>query len=628
MPAPTRPARRAVALAVRTLEDRLTPALAFVFDYSLDATGFFNRPEARAALEQAAADLGGRITSRPDAITPNGPNTWTAVVDNPSSPGTLVNLPNLSVPAGTQYVFAGGIPNSQGEAGLGGYGGFRASGTRSWQQAVRSRGQSGFASWGGSVSFDVSQNWYFGADPAGRPAGQLDFYSVAVHELMHTLGFGTSPAFDAQISGDRFTGPNATAANGGLAPLVSPDRAHWLQGTRSDGRPVSMQPVMEPNQRVGVTSLDLAALADLGWQIGAAPAVTVATPVFTDRQPEIGSLPVQGAPTPTAAPVPAGAAITVVSGATDGTAQVYTVAGDGTLTPLGEVVRPFGGFGGAVRAVTADFNADGVQDVAYATGPGGGSRIRVIDGKTGGDLTAEFSGFEPTFRGGVFLAAGDFDRDGRADLVVTPDEGGGPRVRVLSVTPAGPQTVADFFGIDDPDFRGGARTAVGDLNADGTPDLAVAAGFGGGPRVAVFDGTTVPGAGGKGKLVADFFVFEQTLRNGVYLTAGDADGDGRADLTFGAGPGGGPRVLTVSGTTLLQQGGAAAVRQPVFDQFVGDPTGRGGVRVASKPADGGAAVVAGSGRGGDLRVVRPAGGNTVAALAPLAGRATDGVYVG
>src|SRR5213079_163953 len=95
--------------------------------------------------------------------------------------------------------------------------------------------------------------------------------------------------------------------------------------------------------------------------------------------------------------------------------------------------------------------------------------------------------FEASFTGGVFVAAGDLTGDGLADLVISPDQGGGPRVRIFSGGNGFAQ-VADFFAIDDFNFRGGARAAVGDLNGDGVGDLVVAAGFGGGPRVAAFRG--------------------------------------------------------------------------------------------------------------------------------------------
>ena len=634
------PARRTPPLALLALEDRAVPALLFAFDYSLDKTGFFNNPEARAALERAAADLGGQIQSTPAAITPGGANTWAAIFDDPSNPGAQVRRENMSVPAGTLYVFAGGIPNSSGEAGLGGYGGYSASGGRNWMGTVKSRGMGGFSTWGGSVSFDVSQRWYFGQDEHNRAGGELDFYSVAVHELTHTLGFGTSPQWDSLIQNGVFTGANATAANGGTPPAVSADRGHFVQGTHSHDEPVSMQPSMDAHERVEVSRLDLAALADIGWQVGgtSTPPATTSTPtpnpVATDALPNTVSSPAAPAPAPlvpqatsTLTPVTGGAAVTVVSGATDGTAQAYT-SESGALAPVGGTVRPFGGFNGAVRSAVADFNGDGTADLAFGTGPTGGSRIRVFDGKTGADLLPEFSAFERTFAGGVFLAAGDFDRDGRAELLVTPDEGGGPRVRVLALSPAGPNAVADFFGIDDANFRGGARPAVGDISGDGTPDLVIAAGYGGGPRVAVFDGTSVPGGQPKRRLASDFFAFETTLRNGVYVAVGDVDADGRADLTFGAGPGGGPRVVTVSGHTLLGQGGPAAVARPLADQFVGDPTSRGGVRVASKDVDGGGAeVVTGAGTGGEVRVLK-ANGGTLATMPLLAGKATDGVYVG
>ena len=627
------PVRRLPSLGLLTLEDRLTPALTFALDYSLDRTGFFNNPDARATLQRAAADLGGQITSTPAAISPAGGNTWAALFDDPSGSGQQVRRDNMTVPAGTQYIFAGGITSSGGEAGQGGYGGFSATGSRSWQQSVRGRGQAGFATWGGSLSFDVSQNWYFGADPSGRRADQLDFYSVAVHELAHTIGFGTAPQWDALIVNGVFTGANAAAANGGTAPLVSADGGHWMQGSRSNGSAVSLQPTLDPNGRVFITPLDLAGLADIGWGVGGLTTVTpqaTITPQGIDAQPAAGPSAAVGVvpATPSVTTLTAGTAVTVVSGADDGTAQAYT-AQNGALVPTGGTIRPFSGFAGAVRSTVADFNGDAVPDLAFATGPGGGSRVRVFDGKTGGDLVPEFSAFEKGFVGGAFLAAGDFDRDGRAELVVSPDQGGGPRVRVLALTAGGVQTVADFFGIDDARFRGGARPAVGDIDGDGTPDLVVAAGYGGGPRVAVFDGRTVPGGQPKQRLAADFFAFETTLRNGVYVSVGDVDGDGKADLVFGAGPGGGPRVVTVSGQSLLTQGGAAAVARPLNDQFVGDPTSRGGVRVTTKSldADGKAEVVTGSGTGGEVRVLKPAGGGT-ASLNLLAGRASDGVYVG
>ncbi|MBN9518392.1 VCBS repeat-containing protein [bacterium] len=274
-----------------------------------------------------------------------------------------------------------------------------------------------------------------------------------------------------------------------------------------------------------------------------------------------------------------------------GSVQLYGPDGSLRFT-----ATPFGaGFAGGVRTVTADFNKDGVADVAAGTGPGGSTRVVVLDGATQAVLL-DLAPFEAAFTGGVCLAAGDLDGDGAADLVITPDEGGGSRVLVY----AGPGfgVVADFFGIDDTSFRGGARAALGDVNADGYADLIVSAGFGGGPRISGYDGRDLA-AGKRTKLFADFFLFEPALRNGAYVSIGDVDGDGYGDLIGGGGPGGGPRVYALSGRNLL-----AGNEDVVANFFVGDTGNRGGVRVAVKDLDGDALadLVVGDGTGAGSRV--------------------------
>ncbi|QEL14097.1 DUF11 domain-containing protein [Limnoglobus roseus] len=240
--------------------------------------------------------------------------------------------------------------------------------------------------------------------------------------------------------------------------------------------------------------------------------------------------------------------------------------------------EPFPGNPGGVRVATADVSGDGIPDIITAAGPGGAPRVIIYDGQTGA-VRQDFLAFESTFTGGLYVSAADLDGDGQADLVISPDVGGGPRVRILG---GGDPTrvVADLMGIDDSSFRGGARTAVADIDGDGTPDVVVGAGVGGGPRVAVWDGRSLL-AGAPTHLVADWFAFESSLRNGVYLTVGDVDGDGKADVIAGAGPGGAPRVIAFSGAGLMA--GQATL---VANYFVGNTTDRGGVPVAAVDLDG------------------------------------------
>src|SRR5262249_4769743 len=123
---------------------------------------------------------------------------------------------------------------------------------------------------------------------------------------------------------------------------------------------------------------------------------------------------------------------------------------------------------GGVRVAVGDVTGDGVQDIVIATGPGVPTTVQVIDGVTGQQAFST-QPFESTFTGGAFVTTGALSGDGIDDIIVTADEGGGPRVLVLEGGDF--KQIASIFGIEDPNFRGGARAAVGDLNNDGVPDL-------------------------------------------------------------------------------------------------------------------------------------------------------------
>ncbi len=203
------------------------------------------------------------------------------------------------------------------------------------------------------------------------------------------------------------------------------------------------------------------------------------------------------------------------------------------------------GYAGPVTAILADLTGDRTPDLVAAAGAGGGPRVRVWDGATG-QLTWDFLAFEESFRGGVDVAVADVTGDGVPDLIVGAGAGGGPRVRVYDG--ATREVVADFFAFEE-SFRGGVDVAAGDLDGDGRAEVIVGAGAGGGPRVRVYGTATW-------EVVSDQFVFEETFRGGVSLDAGDLDGDGRAELAVGAGAGGGPRVRVLGGLDLADRGGA------------------------------------------------------------------------
>lgn len=570
-PHPSPPAHR-FRPAVEPLDPRLTPAVHFRFDYSFDTSGFFANPDAQAALQRAADHVTAGLQDSLAAITPGGGNSWQAVFLNPIT-DVNVRLNNLSIGADEILVFVAAAPLPGSTIGVTGSSSAVPRGSSAWANTVRNRGQAAapadYSPWGAMVAFDSTARWDYST--SGPAANRLDFESVAIHELVHVLGFGIStPSFERYDAAAGFVGPTTQAVAGGPVPLDG-GGDHWAADTTSAGQEAAMTPSVPRGSRKLLTPLDRAALVDIGWTYDVPPT----------------ALPVS--PPPPTVPVGTGP-VRVAVGAGEGGGAAVTLL-DGTGSAVATVDAFPDGSPGGVRVATADFDGDDVPDVVVGTGPRVPARVRVLSGEDGRELFA-FSPFEDTFTGGVFVAAGDVTGDGVPDLIVSPDDSGGPRVRVLSG--AGFAQVADFFGIDDLTFRGGARVAVGDVNRDGVGDLIVAAGTGGGPRVGGYDGRSVA-AGRPVPLFADFFAFDPGLRNGVYVAAGDTDGDGYAEVIAGAGPGGGPRVTAWSGRTLATAG-RLSVRT---DFFAGDEVGRGGVRVAAVDLNGDrrADLVVGAGGG-------------------------------
>ncbi|MBN9520569.1 hypothetical protein J0H58_18950, partial [bacterium] len=286
---------------------------------------------------------------------------------------------------------------------------------------------------------------------------------------------------------------------------------------------------------------------------------------------------------------PAAYAVGVSAGGT-GDAVVY----DGAGTELYRVATPYGAdFTGGVRVALADVTGDGTADLVTAPGAGTAPTIRVYDGADPDHaLVASFDAFESSFTGGVSVAAADLTGDGFAEVVVGADLGGGPRVVVFDGATVGgtaaPVTLDDFLAIDDANFRGGVRLALGDISGDGVADLLVGAGYGGGPRVVAFDGASLA-RGQQVKLFPDFFAFEGALRNGAFVAVGDVNGDGRGDLLFGAGPGGGPRVRALDG-----RGAMRGEETELASFFAGDASGREGVEPGVMTADDGSVSVVGT----------------------------------
>ena len=467
-------------------------------------------------------------------------------------------------------------------------------------------------------------------DNGGTANGGVDTSAPQTFNIVVTAQNRPPVAVD-----DSYTTPNnqtltVSAANGLLAndsdvdgpqplQIVNPQSIATSNGTLQVNADGSFS--FTPNALfVGTTSFDYTVTDGLSQSTATATINVTAVPV------------VPPPPVPPVAPI--GERVYSVSPADGGAPIARIFDANGNLLNTFTAFEP--GFRGGVRTTTADFNGDGVADLVVGSGPGRLAEVIVFDGANS-KVLFQFQAFESTFVGGVFVETGDFNRDGIPDIVITPDVTGSSRTRIINGAD-GRTPLADFFAIDDPDFRGGARPAVGDINGDGILDLAVAAGRTGGPRVALYNGAFIltTGAGfAPPKLTNDFFLFEQQLRDGAYLALGDINGDGFADIIGGGGPQGGPRVFIVSGQEFVGSGGAIIRQLGSF--FVGDPDGRGGIRVAAKQLTGDnvADLITGNGDRSPS-IVRIFDGTTIreSGLPPVLRQAeifpgfNDGVFVG
>ncbi len=220
-------------------------------------------------------------------------------------------------------------------------------------------------------------------------------------------------------------------------------------------------------------------------------------------------------------------------------------------------------FTAGVFLAVADVNGDGKPDIITgpdATGQSGHTNVRVFFNNhlinTGAALTPdlEFNAYDPGFGGGVRVAAGDLNRDGFADIVTGPGIWSGPDIRIFDgKTLTNSHTASKIGEFLAYDFRyfGGVFVSTGDTNGDRLTDVITGTNGNGGPEVKAFSGLNVLSSPTP-TIIDDFFAYSPAFNGGATVAALDVNGDGKADIITGAGPGGGPHVRIFDGGTSIQ----------------------------------------------------------------------------
>lgn len=226
-------------------------------------------------------------------------------------------------------------------------------------------------------------------------------------------------------------------------------------------------------------------------------------------------------------------------------AQYRCIAG----LPAG-IVGSFNGWAATagVYMLEGDFNGDGNADVALIGGPGWGS-IPVAHSRGDGRWSVTNCGVESMNSWidapGARPLVGDFDGDGRDDVALTGGHGWGS-IPVAFSEGAGCWRVTNHAVSNFPSWAShhNVQSVVGDFDGDGKADIAAIGNPGWGSLPTSFsngDGTfrvTNHGLGGS------FNSWAATA--GVYVLAGDQNGDGKDDVMLIGGSGWGTLPVALS----------------------------------------------------------------------------------
>lgn len=259
--------------------------------------------------------------------------------------------------------------------------------------------------------------------------------------------------------------------------------------------------------------------------------------------------------------------------------------------PLDAGPADYAAANGELRPACGDVDGDGLDEVIFGPGPGGNGTIWVHEdayrlirpwsGAPAGAVQWTDWGSYLLLGGGARPAAGDLDGDGRDEIVIGLDLGGGGWLHVRDDATTGfapmeaPGLIAGWLHwSNDAAYivaSGASRPTLGDVDGDGLDEIAIGVDAGGGGHVALFDdapsgfrkltgppstesGIRIPGVGD----------------GSTHPLLLDVDGDGLDELVVGFGAGGTDRIY-VADDALAGFGPHPAT--PLADGFIALPPG-------------------------------------------------------
>ncbi len=176
-------------------------------------------------------------------------------------------------------------------------------------------------------------------------------------------------------------------------------------------------------------------------------------------------------------------------------------------------------FSGFLDLKAADLNGDGNFELVLGAEPGAEPKIKIMtyDGR----LKKEFLAYDKNFRGGISLALGDVDGDGKIDIIVGAKTEGNGRLKIFDQQ----GNLKKEINAYDRNFKGELVLAVGNIDGKGADEIVL--GFGAGAKASI---RILSGAG---KLIGAFFAYDKNYLGGVELEVANLDGlkdGGKAEI--------------------------------------------------------------------------------------------------
>ena len=165
--------------------------------------------------------------------------------------------------------------------------------------------------------------------------------------------------------------------------------------------------------------------------------------------------------------------------------------GDGTFVrqPLVTLVPGGDLFSACNDIAVADLNRDGIQDLVVPLGNGDGNAILIGNGNGTFQVRSRIM-IDETLAP-LHVAVADYNRDGLLDIARTMGDGTNGLMQILRGNGDGTFQAPNRYLVPPPNSsRGGIVIIAGDWNADGKPDIAFVEGGAGAPALDVLTNTT------------------------------------------------------------------------------------------------------------------------------------------